>query len=194
MNEPNTSQQFDPFYAFPECNVPNVPMAIPAQDGAVHLPPLGMEDIQYNEEFKHEDICVSLDPDALETILQSINQCLGQGQDLLFNPEFSFSDNMDTRSNLDIGQPMMNMASINDAHFSQMVSGNQMYPSDLENIEGLLCPVKSENELDHWMHTWTIVTVGTWVIQTLLDYKHEVEQEKMTCSVVVCILVMQIVF
>lgn len=148
VNEPNMSQQFEPFYTLPECNVSNVPMAIPAQDGAVHLPPLGIEGIQYNEDFKQEDICVSLDPEALETILQSITQCLGQGQDLfLFNPEFNFADNMDTKSNLEVGQPMMNMASIHDAHFSQMVSENQMYPSDLENID--VCPVKSENELDH---------------------------------------------
>lgn len=151
-NEPNTPQQFEAFYALPECTVPNVPMAIPALDGAVHLPPQGMDGIQYNEDFKQEDICVSLDPEALETILQSITQCLGtQGQDqFLFNPEYNFGDNMETKSNLtEVGQPMMNMASIHDAHFSQMVSENQMYPSDLENIEGLLCPVKSENELDH---------------------------------------------
>ncbi|XP_056612371.1 transcription factor RelB [Triplophysa dalaica] len=138
-NEPNTPQQFDPFYPLPECNLPNIPMAVPSQDGGIHLPPQGIDGIQFNEEFKQEDFCVSLDPEALETILQSINQCLGT-QDM-------FQVNLE--SNLEVGQPMMNMASISDAQFNQMVIENQMFPSDLENIEGLLCPVKNENELDH---------------------------------------------
>lgn len=124
-------------------------MAVPSQDGGIHLPPQGIDGIQYNEEFKQEDFCVSLDLEALDTIFQSINQCLGTQDMFPVNPEFNFADNMDTNSNLEVGQPMMNMASIVDAQFSQMVSENQMYPSDLENIEGLLCPVKNENELDH---------------------------------------------
>lgn len=137
VNDPIPSQQFEPFsYPIPECSVPNVPMAIPAQDGAVHVHQ-GMEEILY-EDFKHEDTCISLDPEALETIYNSISQCLG----------FSFIDNADTNSNLEVNQPLMNMSTINDAHFSQMVNESQPYLADLENVDDVLYPVKSEGVPD----------------------------------------------
>ncbi|XP_051535984.1 transcription factor RelB homolog isoform X2 [Myxocyprinus asiaticus] len=150
VNEPSTSQQFDPFYTLPECNIPSAPIAIPAPDGGIQMPSQGMEEIHYNE-----DSCVSLDQEALDSILHGLTQCFGvKGPDQLFT-QFIFGsdfnitlDGTETKSNLAVNQPMMNMASINDAHFSQMVSENQVYPPDLENIEGLLGPVKSENELD----------------------------------------------
>lgn len=115
----------------------------------------GMEEIHYNEDFKQEDSCISMDPEALETFFQGISQCLIQsGSDqflnqILLNPDLNLCfEGTDTNSN--VNQTMINMASINDAHFSQMVSENQAYPADLENIEGLIfSPVKSENDLDH---------------------------------------------
>lgn len=115
----------------------------------------GMEEIHYNEDFKQEDSCISMDPEALETFFQGLSQCLIQpGSEQLLNqillsPDFNLSfDGTDTNSN--VNQTMINMASINDAHFSQMVNENQAYPADLENIEGLIFPpVKSENDLDH---------------------------------------------
>ncbi|XP_051962605.1 transcription factor RelB-like [Xyrauchen texanus] len=149
MNEPSTSQPFDPFY------VPNTPLAIPALDGVIHMQSQGMEEIHYNEDFKQEDSCVSLDQESLEKILHSLTQCFdAQGPDqlitqFLLGSDFNFTvDGTNTKPNLAVNQPMMNMASINDAHFSQMVCENQVYPPDLENIEGLLGPVKSENKQD----------------------------------------------
>nr|XP_055052164.1 transcription factor RelB isoform X2 [Misgurnus anguillicaudatus] len=130
VKDPIPSQQFEPFYPIPECSVPNVPMAIPVQDGAV-------QEILY-EDFKHEDTCISLDPDALETIYNSISQCLG----------FSFIDNADANTNLEVNQPLMNMSTINDAHFSQMVNESQPYLADLENVDDVLYPVKSEDVPD----------------------------------------------
>ncbi|KAF4104003.1 transcription factor RelB isoform X1 [Onychostoma macrolepis] len=162
-NELSMPQHFDnSFYAPPDCNVPNASMAVPVMDGGVHMPSQVVEEIHYNEDFKQEDSCVSLDPETLDTVLQGISQCLAsfrpdqsqQGSDqflnqLFFQGDLNFGlDGTDTK--LNVGQPMMNMSSINDAHFSQMVSENQTYPADLENIEGLIfSPVKSENNLDH---------------------------------------------
>ncbi|XP_051966609.1 transcription factor RelB [Xyrauchen texanus] len=155
VNEPSTSQPFDPFYTLPECNIPSAPIAVPAPEGGIQMPPQGMEEIHYNEDFRQEDSCVSLDQDALDSILHGLTQCFGvQGPDqlftqLIFGSDFNCTlDGTETKPNLLVNQPMMNMASINDAHFNQMVSENQVYPPDLENIEGLLGPVKSENELD----------------------------------------------
>ncbi|XP_050985066.1 transcription factor RelB [Labeo rohita] len=154
--EVSMPQHFDnPFYASPECNVPNASMAVPVIDGGIHMPSQVMDEIHYNEDFKQEDGCISLDPETLDTVLQGISQCLGQpGSDqflnqLFFPGDLNFGlDGTDTKSN--ISQPMMNMSSINDAHFSQMVNENQAYPPDLENIDGLIySTVKSENDLDH---------------------------------------------
>ncbi|XP_073673879.1 transcription factor RelB homolog [Garra rufa] len=154
--EVSMPQHFDnSFYAPPDCSVPNASMAVPVMDGGIHMPAQVMEEIHYNEDFKHEDGCISLDPETLDTVLQGISQCLGQhGPDqflsqLFFpgDPNFGL-DGTDTKSN--ISQPMMNMSSINDVHFSQMVNENQTYPADLENIDGLIYSnVKSENDLDH---------------------------------------------
>lgn len=162
-NELSMPQHFDnPFYTPPDCNIPNASMAVPVMDGGVHMPSQVMEEIHYNEDFKQEDSCVSLDPETLDTVLQGISQCLAsfrpdqsqQGSDqflnqLFFHGDLNFGlDGTDTK--LNVSQPMMNMSSINDVHFSQMVNENQAYPADLENIEGLVfSPVKSENDLDH---------------------------------------------
>lgn len=157
-------QHFDnTFYAPLDCNVPNASMAVPVMDGGIHMPSQVMEqNIHYDEDFKQEDSCVSLDPETLDTVLQGISQCLAsfrpdqsqQGSDQLFNQLFFHGDlnfGLDgTDTKLNVSQPMMNMSSINDAHFCQMVNENQAYPADLENIEGLMfSPVKSENDLDH---------------------------------------------
>ncbi|XP_067307217.1 transcription factor RelB [Pseudorasbora parva] len=151
MNEPGMSHNFDPFYTLPDCTVPNASMPITVQDGGIHMPSQGMEEIHYNEDFKQEDSCISMDPETLENFFQGLVQ---QGQEqilnqILLNADFNFGlDSTDTKSN--VNQPMMNMASINDAHFSQMVSENQAYPADLENIDGIIfSPVKSENDMDH---------------------------------------------
>ncbi|KAK9961984.1 hypothetical protein ABG768_007377 [Culter alburnus] len=152
VNEPSMPQHFDPFYALPDCNIPNASMPITVPDGGIHMQSQGMEEIHYNEDFKQEDSCISMDPEALETFFQGISQCLIQpGSEQLLSQILDFNlsfDGTDTNSN--VNQTMINMASINDAHFSQMVNENQAYPADLENIEGLIfSPVKSENDLDH---------------------------------------------
>ncbi|XP_016393443.1 transcription factor RelB homolog [Sinocyclocheilus rhinocerous] len=163
VNELTMPQHFDnQFYTPPDCNVPNASMAVPVMDGGNHMPSQVMEEIHYNEDFKQEDGCVSLDPDTLNTVLQGISQCLASfrpdqsqhGSDQLLNQLFfpgnlNFGlDGADTK--LNVNQPMMNMSSINDVHFSQMVNENQAYPADLENIEGLIfSTVKNENDLDH---------------------------------------------
>ncbi|XP_067221631.1 transcription factor RelB [Chanodichthys erythropterus] len=152
VNEPSMPQHFDPFYALPDCNIPNASMPITVPDGGIHMQSQGMEEIHYNEDFKQEDSCISMDPEALETFFQGISQCLIQpGSEQLLSQILDFNlsfDGTDTNSN--VNQTMINMASINDAHFSQMVNENQAYPADLENIEGLVfSPVKSENDLEH---------------------------------------------
>lgn len=112
----------------------------------------GMEEIHYNEDFKQEDGCVSMDPETLENFIQGITQCLAQpGSEQFLNQLFlnsEFFDGTDTNSN--VNQTSINMSSIHDAHFSQMVNESQTYPADLENIEGLIfSSVKSENDQDH---------------------------------------------
>lgn len=158
VNEPGMSQHFDPFYThIPDCTVP---MPITVQDSGIHMLSQGMEEIHYNEDFKQEDGCISMDPEALETFFQSLVQ---PGSEHFLNEfqilDLNFGlDGTDTNSN--VNQPMMNMASINDVQFSQMVNENQAYPADLENVEGLVFPpVKSENDLDHWKPLWTL---GFW--------------------------------
>ncbi|KAK7156257.1 hypothetical protein R3I94_006366 [Phoxinus phoxinus] len=150
VNEPSMSQHFDPFYTLPDCNVPNASMPIPVQDRGIHMLSQGMEEIHYNEDFKQEDGCISMDPEALESFFQGLVQ---PGSEHFLNEfqilDLNFGlDGTDTNSN--VNQPMMNMASINDVQFSQMVNENQAYPADLENIDGLVfSPVKSENDPDH---------------------------------------------
>ncbi|XP_043114081.1 transcription factor RelB isoform X2 [Puntigrus tetrazona] len=160
--ELSVPQHFDnPFYAAPDCNVPSASMPASVMEGGVHMPSQVMEEIHYDEDFKQEDSCVSLDPETLDTVLQGITQCFAsfrqdqsqQGSDqflnqLLFPSELNFGlDGTDMK--LNASQPMTNMSSINDAHFSQMVNENQAYPLDLDNIEDVFPHVKSENELDH---------------------------------------------
>ncbi|XP_018968539.1 transcription factor RelB homolog [Cyprinus carpio] len=156
VNELGMPQHFEnPFYTSPDFNIPNASMAVPVMDGGVHMPSQVMEKIHYNDDFKQEDGCISMDLDTLDTVFQSISQCLAQqGSDqllnqLLFPGDLSFGlDGTDTK--LNVNQPMMNMSSINDVHFSQMVNESQVYPTDLENIEGLIfSTVKNENDLDH---------------------------------------------
>lgn len=156
VNELGMPQHFEnPFYTSPDFNIPNASMAVPVMDGGVHMPSQVMEKIHYNDDFKQEDGCISMDLDTLDTVFQSISQCLAQqGSDqllnqLLFPGDLNFGlDGTDTK--LNVSQPMMNMSSINDVHFSQMVNESQVYPTDLENIEGLIfSTVKNENDLDH---------------------------------------------
>lgn len=161
-------------------------MPITVPDGGIHMQSQGMEEIHYNEDFKQEDGCVSMDPETLETFIQGISQCLIQPgseqilNQILLNPDFNFSfEGTDTNSN--VNQTMINMASINDAHFSQMVNENQAYPADLENIEGLIfAPVKSENDLDHWKPLWTFFVFDYWDFghTVAVDYKIISDQEK----------------
>ncbi|XP_026081899.1 transcription factor RelB homolog isoform X1 [Carassius auratus] len=156
VNELSMPQHFEnPFYNTPDFNIPGASMAVPVMDAGAHVPSQVMEGIHYNEDFKQEDGCVSMDQDTLDTVLQGISKCLAQpGSDQLLNQLFFPSDlnfGLDsTDMKLNVNQPMMNMSSINDVHFSQMVNENQVYPADLENIDGLIfSSVKNENNLDH---------------------------------------------
>lgn len=150
MNDPGTSQHFDAFFPTSECHVPSAPMAVPVQDGGTHMPSLNVDEMYYNEDFKQEDGCISLDQEALSLFLF---QCLGpQSSDQIYNQLLSSELNHTsdgTDINLNINQAMLNMASINDAQFSQMVNENQPYPADLEGIEELMfSSVKTENNPD----------------------------------------------
>ncbi|TRY94657.1 hypothetical protein DNTS_021565 [Danionella cerebrum] len=140
MNEPSTSQQFDPYYTPAEYSTASASMPMPSQDGGIQ-----MDCVHYNEDYKQEDGCISLDSEALDTFLfqylaQQDSEQLNQ---IISSSEFTMGlEGNDTNTH----QPVMNMASINDAHFSQMVSENQPYPTDLDNIDGLFSTVKTEND------------------------------------------------
>ncbi|XP_062872529.1 transcription factor RelB [Trichomycterus rosablanca] len=133
---PGLSHQLDPFsFGNLNCNIsaPEVNQSTQAQ-----LP----EFIQYDDDLKEEDSCVSLDQDTLSSILANITECLGPQNFLqLLNSQDLNSNFTDLNMNpQDVSQPSANAAALNDLYM------NPEIPQDMHIQDVFLRQVKTENE------------------------------------------------
>ncbi|XP_046718196.1 transcription factor RelB isoform X2 [Silurus meridionalis] len=128
INTPAPAPQFDPSFPVevPDC-------AFPAQEESQATFSQSLDEIHYED---GSDPCVSLDQDTINSLLFSINECLGPQNFLhLLNGQEPNPNNADPNLNhLEAEQPPLFV----DPHY------NQELPQDLRDI--FLCQVKTEDD------------------------------------------------
>lgn len=111
-----------------------------AQEESQATFPQLLDESQYGDsDFRQDDTCVSLDPETMNNILYSLNECLGQNFLQLLNSQDPNSNVADTNLNhMEAG--LLPVSSYVDSFY------NQEHPQELQDI--FLRQVKTED--DSW--------------------------------------------